>query len=569
MQDRQRIEAVLEEHERNVHQTTEDFLRRLAEIANVDYLLTGSVTRTATGHALQLQVVGMRDGNIGMIRASFSGTPTVAEMDDLTGIRRASMELLTQIGVNLTTSARQELAGAAAANRASGEVALARGITAQRRGTEVAALSYYFQAAAFDPTLLEAVDRSSILHANITSGNIGDDVRNEIAWRRAWVERLTETEQFFADFRQRKSVHFTLFYTIDIIQGAINWQRETVNLSIETHLHGSDTWTIPIRRTLQAVQDGLMATGRAQTWGLGNWPGERVTNLDIFGLRGNSFSVVFELLNDQNRVISRQALQADGAWEFFTRDSSINVFVRTSGTRTLNFQNVNANDITDRMTIRIVSVNGIDAETAARNGDLQIRALSGNDFDRFARFSFSVGTITRWNADDTTDLTIPNTVWGYPVTTIGYRAFSGNQLTSVIIPDGVTYIGWGAFSGNQLTSVIIPDSVTYIGGCGMHGGAFQNNRLTSVTIPNSVTRIGESVFMNNQLTGVVIPNSVTSIGGAAFMFNQLTSVIIPDSVTTIGQGAFRFNRLTSISISNSVTHIGELAFDSGVRITRR
>jgi len=315
VQDRQRIETILAEHERDVHQTTEDFFSRLAEIADVDYLLTGNVTRTATGHALQLQIVGMRQGNMGVTRASFSGTPTIAEMDNFTGIRIASMELLIQMGVNLTPGARQELAMAAEANRVSGETALARGITAQRQGTEVAALSYYFQAAAFDPTLLEAVNRSSILHASILSGNIGDDVRSEIAWRNAWVARLRETEQFFADFHQRESMPYTLFYTVEITQGAINWQTETVNLSIETHLHGSGVWTVSIERALQAVHDGLMATGRAQTWQLGNWPRQPVTNLNAFARRSNNFSVVFELLNEHNRVIGRQTLQAGGFWE--------------------------------------------------------------------------------------------------------------------------------------------------------------------------------------------------------------------------------------------------------------
>jgi hypothetical protein len=48
-----------------------------------------------------------------MTVATYSGTFTFAELDNLTGVRRASLELLQKMGVELTEKARQELAGAA------------------------------------------------------------------------------------------------------------------------------------------------------------------------------------------------------------------------------------------------------------------------------------------------------------------------------------------------------------------------------------------------------------------------------------------------------------------------
>ena len=205
----------------------------------------------------------------------------------------------------------------------------------------------------------------------------------------------------------------------------------------------------------------------------------------------------------------------------------------------------------------------------------------------------------QFNASFPSDLVIPSTIEGYPVTSIDDYAFFINKLTSVIIPDGVTVIGMESFSSNQLTSIKISNSVTTI-----EQGAFANNQLSSVTIPSSVTSIGfyafgsnqltsvtipnsittmgewvfgdnqltfvaipssittisEGLFGNNQLTSVIIPNSVTSIGSRAFSSNQLTSVTIPNSVTTIGEGAFQNNKLTSISIPNSVTTINSWAF---------
>ncbi|MGM9641632.1 MAG: leucine-rich repeat domain-containing protein, partial [Eubacteriales bacterium] len=87
-----------------------------------------------------------------------------------------------------------------------------------------------------------------------------------------------------------------------------------------------------------------------------------------------------------------------------------------------------------------------------------------------------------------TDIVIPETHNGEPVTSIGQSAFSGcTKLSSVTIPDSVTSIGEDAFLGcTSLTSITIPDSVTSIGNYVF----FDCTSLTSITIPDSVTSIG-------------------------------------------------------------------------------
>ena len=69
---------------------------------------------------------------------------------------------------------------------------------------------------------------------------------------------------------------------------------------------------------------------------------------------------------------------------------------------------------------------------------------------------------------------------------------------------------------------------------------WSNDDLTRVIIGNGVTTIGEAAFRScSHLTSVTIPNSVTTIGGWAFKYcSSLTSVTIPNSVTTIGDNAF-------------------------------
>ena len=103
-------------------------------------------------------------------------------------------------------------------------------------------------------------------------------------------------------------------------------------------------------------------------------------------------------------------------------------------------------------------------------------------------------TIINYSVSIKGDISIPDRLGGYLVTSIGSDAFYGcADLTSVIIPNGVTDIGNSAFCNcTGLTSVTIPNSVTTIG-----GNAFNNcTGLLSLTIPKNVISIGSKAFYN-------------------------------------------------------------------------
>ncbi|MDE5765419.1 MAG: leucine-rich repeat domain-containing protein [Ruminococcus sp.] len=201
-----------------------------------------------------------------------------------------------------------------------------------------------------------------------------------------------------------------------------------------------------------------------------------------------------------------------------------------------------------------------------------------------------------------TEIVIPDTVAGLPVTTIGDDAFYDcDSLTSVNIPDNVTSIGNKAFDlCHSLTSIYIPDSVTSIQGnsfnicdnmqeinvspdnsyyCSVDGVlytkdmseivAYPSGLSEEFTIPDSVKKIGNEAFAYCPLTSVVIPDSVTTIGERAFAdCTSLISVNIPDSVTTIESYAFDFCKsLKSIDIPDSITNIKPATFNSCTSLT--
>lgn len=225
---------------------------------------------------------------------------------------------------------------------------------------------------------------------------------------------------------------------------------------------------------------------------------------------------------------------------------------------------------------------------------------------RWDAFSFCTG-LTRVNITDIAAWCNINCGYGdNPLQYAHHLFLNGEEITELVIPEGVTSIKNGAFSqcialtsvsignsvisiGNNafdyctsLTSVSIGNSVTEIGqdafdGCSSLASVTLGNSvetisnyafagctsLPSINIPNSVTHIGIAAFMGcTSLTNAMIGNSVKTIGGYAFGgCIGLTSIEIPNTVTEIGLMAFNnCSSLTSVSIGNSITTIGKDAF---------
>ena len=157
-------------------------------------------------------------------------------------------------------------------------------------------------------------------------------------------------------------------------------------------------------------------------------------------------------------------------------------------------------------------------------------------------------TITDCSTSISGAYTIPSTLGGYPVTSIGSFAFEDcTGLTSITIPDSITSIGNNAFDYcTGLTKITVSSGNTIY-------------HSTDNCIIETETKTLIFAFKSS-----IIPTdgSVTSIGWSAFEgCTGLTSIIIPDSVTNIGAGAFSScTGLTSVTVGNSVTSIGNYAF---------
>ncbi len=177
------------------------------------------------------------------------------------------------------------------------------------------------------------------------------------------------------------------------------------------------------------------------------------------------------------------------------------------------------------------------------------------------------------------DVTIPSTINGLPVTSIGEDAFFDCGLTSITIPESATNIGYGALSWcRSLTNIIVePPNLAYSTEDGVLFDTGQTTlvqypcgRPGSYSIPNGVTSIGNTAFGGCALlSSIVIANSVTTISDWAFAgCTQLTSITIPSSVITIGDYAFPgCTGLTNVTFGNAVSYIGDWAFNSCSNLT--
>ena len=132
-----------------------------------------------------------------------------------------------------------------------------------------------------------------------------------------------------------------------------------------------------------------------------------------------------------------------------------------------------------------------------------------------------------------TDLVIPATYRGLPVTAIGSNAFeSVRSFKSVSIPASVTTIGEKAFAHCGVTSVTFAT----------------NSQLTTVD--------RYAFFSSSSLQSIALPDGVTTIGEAAFNgCNNITSISIPDSITTIEDRALDFNS-SAFTVYNNAKYLG-------------
>jgi TolB-like protein len=425
-----------------------------------DYLMNGSITKIPSGYALQIQISKTSDK---MLAApAYSGTCTIYELTNFTAIRRASRDQLEKLGVKLTDWAKRELDGAATQQAVEAQEALSKGIEAMRKGTVVEAQSYFIQAQAIDPQLAEAASRVNIVSRDISSGNIGENARNRQAWHDEWQKRLAECEKTVRDYMKNTPLPAFLVYSTAIKEENHDYNRATLTLSCgDIALYtASESWPAPAMGVVDAVYAGLKATGQAAAWGFGNWPNYSAA----LGEKIPRYETVVELVNDKGAVIGKQSVTLSAGWNISFNNGRAKAR-KSESSAALRFNNVDANKISDRLSVRIASLNGVDAEKAAQAGSVSIITI--DEYKKTPAYfvaqncEFKDGVLTKCTGDlKVLDGVIPAWFNGQAVTGIdeGVFIFKGRRYlgqeyksgrTRAVVPNSVTSIGAGAFAEEE------------------------------------------------------------------------------------------------------------------------
>jgi len=163
-----------------------------------------------------------------------------------------------------------------------------------------------------------------------------------------------------------------------------------------------------------------------------------------------------------------------------------------------------------------------------------------------------------------TQLVVPETIDGLPVTRIGDYAFDYSAIQSVQLPDTIKYIGFGAFSDcNYLTQIDLPDSLEEIA----YGAFGDCDKLTEITLPRSLTAIGDRVFYDcdalssiyvaeGNTTFKVVDNVLYTADSSELIYYPSTKTdktyAILDGTTNVREDAMAFCPVEELTLPNSL-----------------
>ena len=230
------------------------------------------------------------------------------------------------------------------------------------------------------------------------------------------------------------------------------------------------------------------------------------------------------------------------------------------------------------------------------------------------KYTVANGEACLYHYDGTeTEVTVPTSIGGYPVTQI-YGTFSWcENITKITIPEGIKVVNVSTFQNcTNLKELVVADSVTVFSadfyGCtslekitlpeGLtelygnlkntpiyanednweNGGLYIGSYLVNVksdysgefVVKDGTTLLAKySVYGNKNITKISLPDSLLYIcDGAIGDCSALTDITIPDSVISIGQNVFsNCSSLTEITIPSSVKNTGFGLFGNCTALT--
>ena len=593
----------------------------IGKMTSARLTVTGNIVAKSNAYALTFNITEVESGET-KASASIPNCSRSA-LEDSTAANQISYDLMTGYGIALSADAKTKLTQKASvmAAETSAQVSVAKGIAAEKGGSNIEALTYYIQARKSDNKLAEATSRMAGMSTVVAGGNFGANAKNLIKLRDDWEKLLKEAAGLIAanppEFELR---YFTDIEPLELTEE--NYNKGTMSFRVGApylkQTSGAENFTVA-----SELMTALQKIEQSKNWGakMNGFPWTYAD--DIAGdnwlkwanaNKTETYPCTVTLLDANKKTIAKKPYTLNVKYD--KKYTGLLYVSSNSFGSSLTIPDVPvSNADTDKIYISVentgskkISVLPLPSDcmpgdaalkvlkNGSHNGTVKIGGFMGKDYLRSIISTAGSGKKTIAldlaevinvpginngmfkNCRSLKSITIPDgettiskeAFYGCEslqsitipdsVTTIGDSAFyECRSLQSITIPDGVTTIGNSAFCKcTSLQSITIPDGVTTIG-----DDTFTLcSSLKSITIPSSVTKIGDSAFYGCGFQSITIPDGVTTIGNSAFsQCGSLQSITIPDGVTTIGYSAFNYCKsLQSITIPSSVTTIGKSAF---------
>jgi hypothetical protein len=242
----------------------------------------------------------------------------------------------------------------------------------------------------------EIKGRISDLSSSVSSGSLGENIRNDFQQREAWSRFLKECEEFYNDH-----LPYEIIYNPNLSQKDPNYEKRTVDLQFTLASQPTNAF-----KFIQDILDGLKKTGKKEVWGFPCWPLSSPSFADKYIDSINRvwpyiydhdqylafpegylysyyelskfITVESELANHSGKVISTAGKMFANQSRFSGEKSSWGYDYDLYKVETLptvvimTFEDINVDDITDDIYVRITKINNIDTETAMKNGYVNI-----------------------------------------------------------------------------------------------------------------------------------------------------------------------------------------------------
>ncbi|MDR3301541.1 MAG: hypothetical protein LBT01_03310 [Spirochaetaceae bacterium] len=365
--DRQNVLKLMAEGENDTIAEDNNIIKA-GELRGADYFMMGSLQKTSSSFMLRIYV---NEAATGDTMADTTVMCTASEIEDFSAVRKVSKELLERLGVELTDAGKKQLGTVVSDSDIDAEISLSRGLAAERQGgggiINVAARNYFFHAQDYEQTAQEASMRLKEMDTQANSADLGTAIMYDDALNKAWQITLNDYENFYMNHPP-----FDLYYTkpngeitkyADIKTGA----PAKFSLNFSVGLRSNKDSIKIMESVLQEINTKLNATKMREKWGFSDWP----RTLTLFGGPQTihyDIEAVVENAQQQQLYIGR-----------FTLDAGLNLENNKIGADSMQEQGIATPEITleegvdlEGLRIRILRVNGIDAEIAGRDGIIKI-----------------------------------------------------------------------------------------------------------------------------------------------------------------------------------------------------